>query len=236
MRVDKLRDTKVRRVLEPVLAGNAVDTDPSYDDAVSYVRDLGLVASDRPVRIANPIYREVIARVLASPTEDSVTVDPRSFVLDDGRLDFRKLLEEFAEFWREHGNVLTRRDAYHEAAPQLVLMGFFHRIVNGGGYVAREYGVGRGRIDLHVRWPYLGAGGKRAWQQEALVMKVWHEGAKDPLAKGLVQLGGYLKQLGLDRGTLVIFDRRSEAGDIEERTRFEQVETDEGFEVLVLRA
>jgi len=78
--------------------------------------------------------------------------------------------------------------------------------------------------------------GKRTWQQEAVEMKVWRDGARDPLAKGLVQLGGYLKPLGLDRGTLVLFDRRSDAVDIEERTRFEQVVTDEGLEVLLLRA
>jgi hypothetical protein len=234
--VHKLHESKVRRVLEPVLAGTLADIDTNYDDAASYVRDLGLIAKDRPVRIANPIYREVIARVLASPIEDNVTVDPRSFVLHDGRLDFRKLLEEFAAFWMEHGNLLTRRDAYHEAAPQLVLMGFLHRIVNGGGYVAREYGVGRGRIDLHIRWPYPDPAGKRAWQQEAIEMKVWHDGAKDPLSKGLVQLGNYLKKLGLTQGTLVLFDRRSNAADIEERTCFEKMVADDGAQILLLRA
>ena len=43
---------------------------------------------------------------------------------------------------------------YHEVAPQLVLMAYLQRVVNGGGTVDREYGVGRGRIDLLVRWPY----------------------------------------------------------------------------------
>jgi hypothetical protein len=234
--VSKLHEKRVRRVLEPLLAGNVTDVDPTYDDDASYVRDLGLVARDRPLRVANPIYREVIARVLALPVEDNVTADPRSFVLPDGRLNFRKLLEEFAQFWCEHGEVLTRRDAYHEAAPQLVFMGFLHRIVNGGGYVAREYGVGRGRIDLHVRWPYTDSEGKRAWQQEAVELKVWRDGAKDPLAKGLVQLGGYLEQLGLDHGTLVLFDRRSSAPGIEERTRFEEATTEQGYRVVVLRA
>ena len=40
-------------------------------------------------------------------------------------------------------------------------------------------------------------------------LKVWHDGAPDPLAEGLVQLEGYLAGLGLDTGWLVIFDRRS---------------------------
>ncbi len=33
-------------------------------------------------------------------------------------------------------------------------MAYLQRTVNGGGYIDREYGVGRGRIDLLVRWPY----------------------------------------------------------------------------------
>jgi hypothetical protein len=102
--------------------------------------------------------------------------------------------------------------------------------------VGREYGVGRGRIDLHVRWPYTDSDGKRAWQQEAIEMKVWRDRGKDPSTQGLGQLGGYLKQLGLDRGTLVLFDRRTDAQDIEQRTRFEQATTSEGYDVLVLRA
>jgi hypothetical protein len=234
--VSKLHEPRVRRVMEPILAGSLVEPDLTYNEDASYVRDLGLIAPTRPVQVANPIYREIIARVLSTSVEDNVTVDPRSFVLPDGRLDFRKLLEEFAAFWREHGEVLTRRDAYHEAAPQLVLMGFLQRVVNGGGYVMREYGIGRGRIDLLVRWPYTDSDGKRCWQQEAVEMKVWSEHGKDPLAAGMKQLAEYLDRVGLDHGTLVLFDRRSSAKDIEERTVFDRGMADKGHEVVILRA
>jgi hypothetical protein len=236
--VSKLHEQPVRRVLEPILAGTLLDVDPVYDDAVSYVRDLGLIAARDPVRVANPIYREVIARVLAGGVERNVAsaIDPRIFVLGDGRLDWRRLLDEFSAFWKEHGEVLTRRDAYHEAAAQLVLMAFLQRVANGGGHLEREYGVGRGRVDMLVSWPYLGPDGKRAWQREAVETKVWRPGKRDPLAQGLEQLESYLDRLGLDRGTLVLFDRRPEAGDIEERTRFESARTPrKGLEVLVLR-
>ncbi|KYF86592.1 hypothetical protein BE20_28545 [Sorangium cellulosum] len=56
-------------------------------------------------------------------------------------------------------------------------------MVNGGGHVDREYGVGRGRIDLLVRWPHTGEDGKRAWQREAIELKVWRAGERDPLGK-----------------------------------------------------
>ncbi len=207
-----------------------------YDDDLLYARDLGLVATGLPLRIANPIYREVITRVLTANVEVNVVADPRGFVLSDGRFDFGMLLREFAEFWREHGEVLTAGVVYHEVAPQLVLMGYLQRVVNGGGYVEREYGIGRGRIDLLVRWPYQHPDGKRAVQREAVELKVWRAGEPDPLARGLAQLDGYLDRLGLDRGVLVVFDRRPGAAPIADRTRFEQVSSPAGRPVTVLRA
>jgi hypothetical protein len=87
-------------------------------------------------------------------------------------------------------------------APQLVLMAFLQRIVNGGGYVDREYGIGRGRIDLLVRWPYTDTAGKRVWQREALELKTWADKKADPLAQGLKQLESYLDRLGLQEGGL----------------------------------
>jgi hypothetical protein len=232
--VARLHEPRIRRVLEPVLSGTLTASD-TYQDDVQYARDLGLLAPDNPVRVANPIYHEVIARVLAGTAESQVQAEPRSFILPDGRLDFDRLLREFAAFWREHGAVLTAGLSYHEVAPQLVLMAFLQRVVNGGRFVDREYGVGRGRIDLLVRWPYSEAG-QRQWQRHALELKVWREGEKDPLPKGLAQLDDYLARLSLDEGVLVLFDRRREAGDAESRTRFEQAEAPSGRKVTVLRA
>jgi hypothetical protein len=232
--VAKLNDPRVKRVIEPILAGNVVVSDV-YDDDTSYVRDLGLIAQGNPLRIANPIYREVIARVLAGAVEGSVVAEPRSFVLPDGRLDLGRILREFAAFWVEHGEVLAAGVPYREAASQLVLMAFLQRVVNGGGFIDREYGIGRGRIDLLVRWPYREAGGGRAWQREALELKVWRDKAKDPLAQGLSQLDGYLDRVGLPTGVLAIFDRRSGAAEIDARTRFEEAVSPAGRKVTVLR-
>ena len=234
--VSKLHEPRVRKVIGPILAGTMDGQDDTYDDDLSYCRDLGLLAQGNPIRIANPIYREVIARVLAGSFEGRVLAEPRSFVLPDGRLDLGRILREFADFWREHGDVLTSGSSYREVAPQLVLMAFLQRVVNGGGFIDREYGIGRGRIDLLVRWPYRGADGGGAWQREALELKVWRDKAKDPLAKGLAQLDGYLDRMGLHTGVLVIFDRREAAEDIEARTRFDEAMTPAGRRVTLLRA
>jgi hypothetical protein len=234
--VARLYEPRVRRILEPMIAGDMIGFDPTFDDDFSYVSDLGLIAKDKPARVANPIYHEIIVRVLGAATEVNVTAEPRSFVTGDGRLDFDRLLREFADFWRENGEILTSRKEYHESAPHLVFMGFLQRLVNGGGHISRKYGIGRRRIDLLVRWPYTAPDGHRTVQREAVELKVWHPKAKDPLPEALTQLDGYLKRFDLDRGTLVIFDRRPAAGDIDERTRFETAETPSGRPITLLRA
>ena len=50
------------------------------DDDLQYVRDLGLVAVDPPVRVANPIYREVIPRAITWTTQEFLPHDPAWYV------------------------------------------------------------------------------------------------------------------------------------------------------------
>ncbi len=233
--VSKLREDRVKRILEPIIAGEMLVGD-TYDDDALYVRDLGLVALGKPLRIANGIYKEVILRVLAGSVEENVTAEPHSFILPDGRLDMQRMLDEFLEFWTQHGDILANHLTYHEAAPQLVFMAFLQRVVNGGGFIDREYGIGRGRIDLLVRWPYTDADGQRVVQREAIEMKVWRDKAKDPLAEGLKQLDQYLAKTNLDTGVLIIFDRRKNAKAIEKRTKFKTAKTPAGKKIKLLRA
>ncbi|WP_394829637.1 AAA family ATPase [Pendulispora albinea] len=231
--VARLHEDRVRRILEPVLAGTTSTALDTYEDDFQYVVDLGLVAAGPTVEIANPIYREVITRILASGVERQIPLETKSFVRPDGHLDMEKMLTEFTRFWVEHGEILASAMSYHEVAPQLVLMAFLQRIVNGGGYIEREVGVGRGRIDLLVRWPLPD---KTGWQREAIELKVWREGRPDPLPEGLAQLEGYLTRLGLHHGFLAIFDRRRQAPPLTERTRVEKTRTAGGRETVLLRA
>ncbi|WP_211359874.1 ATP-binding protein [Actinocorallia herbida] len=234
--VAKLQEPRVRRVMEPMIAGTFSYADDTFDDDVSYVRDLGLIAQGLPLRVANPIYREVVLRVLGGPAESFVLAEPRSFVLPDGRFDLPRLLREFTGFWREHGEVLVRGTVYHEAACHIVLMAYLQRLVNGGGYLDREYATGTGRLDVLIRWPYQGPDGDRRVQREALEVKLWHPGRPDPHDQGLEQLDGYLDRLGLDTGVLVVFDRRPQAPAWHERTTLGSAATPRGRKVTVLRA
>lgn len=71
--IDKLREERVRRVIAPILAGDT-DADESLmpQDDVQYVADMGLITLDKPRRIANAIYKEIIPRELTWPTQSGL--------------------------------------------------------------------------------------------------------------------------------------------------------------------
>ncbi len=84
--VDRLRELRVRRVLEPILAGELLSPDLLEDD-IQFVKDLGLVVSGPAgLEIANPIYREVIPRALAWVVQESLPVPRAPFIAPDGTL------------------------------------------------------------------------------------------------------------------------------------------------------
>jgi hypothetical protein len=231
--VARLQEPRVRRILAPLLAGSGGESGDAYDDDLQFVRDLGLIAPRNPVTIANPIYREVIVRVLSSYAEANIQLPDRRWVDDAGRLDLHTLLSAFAEFWREQGAAIAPKMPYHEVAAQLVLSAWLQRVVNGGGFVDREYGVGMRRIDVLVRWPLPDG----TWQREALELKMRRDREADPTPEGLRQIEGYLSSLGLDHGWLVVFDRRSDAPPVTERTCFDAAKTPIlGLAVSILRA
>jgi type II secretory pathway predicted ATPase ExeA len=227
--VHRLREPRVQRVIEPILAGELLPPDVLNDD-VQFVKDLGLVtAGPAGLEVANPIYREVIPRALTWVLEQSLPVAQASYVAADGSLDYDRLLADFRGFWCRHAEFFLSRQPYSEAAAQLIFMAYLQRVVNGGGFIDREYGVGNGRIDLCVRWPR--PAGVDRW---AIELKVWRDGAADPLPDGLRQLGAYLERLGLERGTLVVFDDRSEAAPVPERCSVEEMDH-HGRRMTVLR-
>jgi hypothetical protein len=150
-----------------MIAGGVLDLEPSLDDGLAYLREIGLIVKDLPVRIANPIYREVVVQALGTAAEANIIADPQSFVLPDGRLDFDLMLREFADFWCEHAGTLSRPTAYQKSASYLAIMAFLQHVVDDRGSVSREYGLYRGRVDLLIRWPYVD-GDEQVVQREAI--------------------------------------------------------------------
>ncbi len=223
---DKLQEPRVRRVIEPMLAGGIITE--GTDDDRQYLIDLGLIRREGSggLVIANPIYREVIPRILAGGPQDSLPHISPTWLKPDGGLDIDRLLEAFLVFWRQHGEPLLGSAPYHEIAPHLVLMAFLHRVVNAGGTIDREYAIGWGRMDLCVRYGKVVLG---------IELKVWRDGEPDPLKEGLEQIDGYLQGLSRDAGWLVIFDRRSNQPRIRERTSSASARTASGKAITVIR-
>jgi len=120
---------------------------PSEDDQL-YVQDLGLIRTRPQVEIANPIYREIIPRALTWIAQARIPQETAWYVDRDGRLDFSKLLNGFQQFFRGNSEIWIERFDYKEVGPQLLMQAFLQRIVNSGGRIDREYGLGRRRTDL----------------------------------------------------------------------------------------
>lgn len=226
----RIRDPRVRRVVEAVMAGDALDDIP--DEDLEYVRELGIIRLDEsqtPV-IANPIYADALPRALVGSIQMSMPAPEIAWLDPSGRLDRVRLLDGFLQFWRSYGHPLMGAAPYHEIAAQLVMMAWLHRVSNGGGSVSPEFRVLSGRIDLCLRHGDVTLG---------IELKVWREGRKDPLAEGIVQLDRYLTRLsaGGQRvpGWLVIFDRRSGLPEIEDRTTASSLVSPAGFDVVVVR-
>ena len=130
--------------------------------------------------------------------------DTAWYVHADDRLDMVKLLSAFQTFFREHSEHWVRHFEYQEAGPQLLLQAFLQRIVNSGGRIEREYGLGRMRTDLLIVWPQ----GERT-RQFVIECKVLHKSLEQTIAEGLAQTAEYMDRCAAEAGHLVIFDRRA---------------------------
>ncbi|MDR1299949.1 MAG: AAA-like domain-containing protein, partial [Oscillospiraceae bacterium] len=143
--LERLKEERVRRVIEPIIMGE------SYIDQLSddyqYVRDLGLITdADSQIMPANPIYAEVIVRTLTYNMQNVLTRDDNTYpvprYIKDGRIDMDYLMRDFQQFWRCNSDIWLERFDYKEAAPHLILMAFLQRVLNGGGKIYREMAAG----------------------------------------------------------------------------------------------
>ena len=194
--IDKLKEERVKKIVQAIINGDSIITDVLNED-IMYVRDLGIVGHTDPLKFANPIYAEIIPRIMAAAIQSSIPEDIQTqwFVKEDGSLDMEKLLKEFQDFYRRNSEAWLERYEYKESAHHLLLMAFLQRVVNSGGEIIREMAVGNGRVDMLIKFQK---------QEFALELKIKRD--KYTIEDGKKQLGRYLDRLGLKQGFLVIFD------------------------------
>ena len=224
--IDKLKEPRVKRVIEPILANeDEPDEEKMGDEDILYVKDMGLVTKERgkPLRISNAIYREIIPRELTASTQQQLLQQPQWYQNADNSINMEKLLLDFQQFFRQNADSWIGKFDYAEAGPQLLLQAFLQRVVNGGGYIDREYGLGRKRTDLLIRKPLTdGYGGPV--QRIVMELKIRHDSLEKTISDGLCQTWEYMDTVGsVDEGHLIIFDRSGEKS-WEERIWHEQRE------------
>ena len=198
--MERLREPRVRRVVEPVILGGFSQV--AVDDADwRFVVDLGLMR-EKPGGLVpgNPIYAEILLRYLSRSEQVKFSqIYPKPFWLaPDGGLDMPALMAEFQRFWRENSGADREVYGYKEATPHLVMMAFLQRVVNGGGRILREMALGSGRLDLCVEY---------GTHRYAVELKLRRHYAPE---KSHAQLAAYLDTLGLPDGWMAIFDEDKE--------------------------
>ncbi|GHT49453.1 hypothetical protein FACS1894102_4160 [Spirochaetia bacterium] len=152
----RLQDDRIRKIVETLMSGET-DQFLTQSNEFEHCLDLGLVSKEKGVpQISNPIYREVLARQITQGQQDAILEPEWEWEKPDGTLDMDALLKEFQKFWRANSEVWeaqrNQRFSYTEAFPHLLLQAFLQRVLNGGGYIEREYAAGRARMDLAVEY------------------------------------------------------------------------------------
>ena len=198
--LERLKEKRVRRVIEPIIMGESFAG--RLSDDFLYVRDLGLITDTRErLGPACPVYGEVIARTLSYDAQQNLLQNYASYriprYLKDGRMDMDCLMRDFQQFWRENSDVWVGKFDYREAAPHLIMMAFLQRVINGGGQIVRDMAAGTGRLDLCLIY------GDRKYPVE---LKIRY--GENYLEKGLEQTARYMDIYGCSEGWLAVFDRR----------------------------
>jgi len=198
--IDKLLDARIRPIVDAVISGADVMYD-NFNDNLQYAVDLGIIQkSGSGIMISNDIYKEIIPRVLNLSFMANIIpkVSPQWFIKPDGHLDMDALLREFQDFYREHSESWLDGFSYHESGKQLLLMAFLQRIVNGGGSIAREMAVGRGRTDLVIEF-----------NGDIFVLELKIKRPNLNMERAYKQLFHYLDQLNQPHGYLILFELKN---------------------------
>jgi hypothetical protein len=153
--LERLREPRVKNVMESVLTGALAAVSPDNDDS-RYCRELGLLAltDDRLLRPSNPIYKEVIIRTLTGQIDKFMPVARHKVWTDGENLLMNELLREFQAFWRKISDARAKRLSlleviqYDEANHVIILFSFLQRALNGRAAIFHEYAEGRGGAGL----------------------------------------------------------------------------------------
>jgi hypothetical protein len=117
---ERLKEPRVRRVIEAVVIGASKFPKGISDDDISYTIDLGLLKTD-PIKSkvflpANPIYQEIIVRTFTTDIDldirDEEIISFRNKWMDGKNLDMSGLLRAFQDFWAKNAEMYIKNNKY----------------------------------------------------------------------------------------------------------------------------
>jgi hypothetical protein len=205
---DKLKEERVRRIIEPILS--SPDDYPEFqEDDVQYAIDLGLItrSMNKKLEISNEIYKEILPRELTSGWQYGINQEQVWYIdKPTNKLNVPKLLKAFQVFFQENSESWIQMFSYREAGPQLLLQAFLQRVVNGGGIINREYGLGTKRTDIYIKW-YPAPGDYSNSQRVVIECKLLRKSLDKTIEEGLEQVLVYADKCSAKEIHLIIFDR-----------------------------
>lgn len=156
------------------------------------------------VKINNRIYEQKIYNYMSSlietKTDLSLYNQRANYIKRNGDLDINKILLKFQEFMKHQYS--EKRKTFLEEDGRLMFLAFISPIINGIGFAFKEVKGGEEkRFDVVITY------NKKMY---ILELKIWR--GKQYHQKGLMQLGQYLEQYGMDEGYLLVFDFRKLEG------------------------
>ena len=96
--------------------------------------DMGLIVRDKPLRVSNAIYKEIIPRELTWARQQTLIQQSAWYMNPDNSINMEKLLLDFQQFFRENADSWIERFDYKESGPQLLLQASLPLAVEGRNF------------------------------------------------------------------------------------------------------
>ncbi|MDR1109972.1 MAG: hypothetical protein LBP92_04550 [Deltaproteobacteria bacterium] len=197
----RLHESRVKRVMVPILTGAGPDGQASSLEDNQYCLDIGLIKrqSDGSHAPANRIYGDVIVRLLTWEFQNSLPIGLEGRHVGPKGTDISGLLRDFQIFWSGNSDKMSNRFAYQECDAQFSLFGYMQKAFNGTVQLVKEFASGTGFVDvcaIHGR------------QRYPMELKMKSHSYSRPAS--MEQLLAYMDRCQAKEGWLVVFDRDSQ--------------------------
>jgi hypothetical protein len=202
--MDKLKEPRVKSIIEPLINGqNNFDL---LSDDFEYVKSLGLIKIvESKIKIANPVYSEIISRTLNYNLEMTTPVKYINRWVGKDKILMNELLTEFQAYWRENSEL----PEIFSISPQLFLPYFLQNALKNIQGIHITENSYQSNIDLCVCYRPDGSPEGRAGElYYPIEIKVMRKDNQARVRKeGIEQINKYMDRYDSKEGWLVIFDR-----------------------------